>query len=227
MVENDTHYFNNVLASGLLRGPLLEVGAAKIPGNTLPNICEMAERFGIHPTLGVDLALGEGVDVTFDFSIPCSEFAAGWRYGWFNSVVIFNVLEHTFDPAMVLRNALSCLNPGGALVVVAPSVWSIHAYPRDFLRLLPDWFVEFGKQNGLTIIEGLFCFISPFGINRVNIFGDEGKRELPNYLNAGRIQYPFRYWTSRIVHKLFNTFGRSHPFTHAAIGAVFNKPPEK
>src|SRR5439155_6334296 len=152
-------FFRRAYEFGAVREPMLEIGSSKVLPD-LPNLCEMARSFNIRDAIGVDIEIGNGVDVIHDFRTapPYSMRQA------YSTVCIFNVLEHTFDPVTILRNALECTRLGGSLVVSTPANWPIHNYPKDYCRLLPDWYETFADQNGLDVIEELFLWQTEFGL---------------------------------------------------------------
>ncbi len=209
-----------------MKSPFLEVGSARVQGET-PNLCDLAREFKVDEIHGVDLSPGNGVDFLFDFAIPPDEFEKKWEHGSYKTVAVFNVLEHTFDPITVLRNALNCTAEGGTLLVVTPAIWPLHDFPGDYIRFMPHWHEAFASRFGLILHRNAFCWVSQFGIVKIDDLLDEGRYQLPSFLNSGRRDFPIRYWASRYVHRIFNTFGRSHTFTHAAIGAVFTKERRK
>jgi len=204
-------------SAGLVRSRLLEIGSAKVQG--LPNLCDVARTLGITDSIGADLDSAAGVDTVIDFGVSHSQFRERYRIGRFATVCVFNVLEHTFDPLTVLRNAMSCVDLGGTLLVLTPSIWPIHNYPGDYTRLLPDWYREFAKRAGLELIERHFCWLSQFGIEPIARDGS-----FPTYLSRKQQASTTRYWTSRVAHKIGNTYGRSHWACHCAIGAAFTVP---
>jgi hypothetical protein len=212
-------------AMGFVKSPFLEVGSARVQGET-PNLCDLAREFQVERAQGVDLSLGTGVDFTFDFSLAHDDFMGKWEHGTFETVAVFNVLEHTFDPITVLRNALYCVMDGGSLIVVTPVIWPLHDYPGDYVRIMPQWYEAFASCFGLKLHRDTFCWLSQFGIVKIDDLLDEERYQLPTFLNSGRRDSPVRYWVSRYVHRIFNTFGRSHIFMHAAIGAAFTKVPK-
>src|ERR1700730_10686356 len=137
MVKNDYMFFGRCFELGLVKGPLLEIGSMAIEGQR-GNICQEAHKLAISPAFGVDLAPGPGVDYVADFSVSPEEFR--WQFDKFATAVVFNVLEHTFDPITILRNAICCVQPRGTILLVVPTVWPLHDFPKDHCRLMPHWF---------------------------------------------------------------------------------------
>ena len=215
MTRLDIDWFVKCHSAGLVKAPMLEVGSAKVQG--LSNLCEIGRRLGVNDATGVDLVPYEGVDLVADFSLDEEEFRKRVSLKGFSTVCVFNVLEHTFDAITVLSNALSCVDRYGALLVVVPSIWPIHDYPGDFVRLLPDWYREFAKRHELQLIDKHFCWLSEFGVEPISLV--EGG--FPTYLSRAAKSSRSRYWASRVGHKLLNTYGRSHWAPHSAIGAAF------
>jgi hypothetical protein len=222
MTENDIRYFRLCGSRSFVRDRFLEIGSAKVQGASV-NLCDLAKELGVQSTLGVDLQPGVGVDAVADFGTDRNKFLSEWDLGKFSTVAIFNVLEHTFDPITILGNALECVAPSGSLLVLVPSSWPLHNFPGDYVRLMPHWYEEFAKKFGLRIEADLFCWLSPFGITPVRSLLSNGEYCFPTYQNLGQAESPARYWISRFVHKLFNTYGRTHWATHACIGVTFTR----
>lgn len=215
MTSLDEMYFQLCLTAGVVSEPILDVGALRIGEQT--NISQLARRAGLVEIKGADLNAGDDVDYIADFGLPPAEFRRQYAIPVFSTVCVFNVLEHTFDPISVLSNALSCVSENGSLLAVTPSIWPIHNYPGDYNRLLPDWYREFARRRNLTLVEGLFSWLSEFGIERVA----SEKLEFPTYRTRRAKASSVRYWKSRIGHRLLNSYGRSHWGTHCAIAAAF------
>jgi hypothetical protein len=194
-----------LLDRGIIRGPCLELGAG-IPEHSAKAV--LAKR-GID-YVGTDLA-GE-VDVIADFTERASVSHAfvGRRFA---TALLFNVLEHTFDPIRVLDNVFELIADSGICVVLTPTVWPIHSYPMDCWRILPDFYVEYAMRRRHELLWDTFEFVGHRPIVR------RGDRcfELPK---PGRS--PLHGYYSRAVHKLLNTAGRgmlmpSHVATAVAI----------
>jgi SAM-dependent methyltransferase len=203
MIEGDREYLHALIRRGLLTGPLLEVGAG-IPEHSAR---AMVESAGIE-YVGTDI---EGrVDVLVDLSDDQAVRAAFAGRPLFGSAIVFNVLEHTFDPIRVLDNVFSLLSPGGVCVALTPSVWPIHSYPIDCWRILPDFYVEYARRNGHEVLRDTFVYVGHGPV-------PPRAASLPA---PGRSRVHRLY--SRVVHRLFNTSARgmlmpSHVATAVAL----------
>ncbi len=212
MTEGDRNYVEMLLIDRAIESPMLELGAG-YGGSTCR---ELAARYAYdyHAT---DIAPSHGVDFVADFSDARGVSAAFGRRQ-FGCVLVLNVLEHTFDPIIILDNALALTKEGGHVVVITPATWSLHKYPIDCCRLLPDWYIQYSLTRDCTLIRKFFWFI---GVGEVDRYVDDvGNHAFPVPYHSA----PVRRWFSRLIHKLFNTFGRGMAFpSHIAIGAVLQK----
>jgi SAM-dependent methyltransferase len=212
MVGADLEFVEALLRKKVIAGPVLELGT----GYGGATCRELVGASGLQ-YFGTDLEPGAGVDFAANFE-RCEDMAVFRPVAPFGTVLVLNVLEHTFDPIRVLDNARSLLAPGGTLVVLTPAVWPLHSYPFDVWRILPDFYREYAKRRGMRLEEDHFVFA---GFGPVNSFADRtGAPSFPPPA-AGR----WRLLFGRAVHKCFNTFGRSmfQP-SHAAVGAVLVQP---
>jgi SAM-dependent methyltransferase len=219
MTQNDIAYFDLCRRSGLVSPRLLEVGSAKVQGG-MPNVCDLARNVGINETKGADIEAASGVDLVCDFSTSRVEFQKAWQYGEFQTVVIFNVLEHTFDPLNVFANALHCLAPGGHILVVVPSIWPLHDYPRDYVRLMPHWFETVETRFNLRLHRDAFCWLSDYGISQIKDDTRDKTYSFPRYYSA--LKRPsLKYWMSWGANRLLRVAGSKDWAPHCAIGAAF------
>lgn len=209
MTELDIQFIKTLLGAGVIGDPVLELGVGY--GGVVSK--ELVESSG-RRYFSTDLFPTASVDMVADFETGdgVQEVA---RVGPYGTVLVLNVLEHTFDPVAVLDNALKILATSGSLVVVAPAVWPLHSHPIDCCRLLPDWFRKFAQTRHLSILEDYFSYV---GFGPISAFrGADGHDRFPEPA-AGA---PAWRLYSRTVHRVFNTFGRTmwQP-SHIVIGAV-------
>jgi hypothetical protein len=138
--------------------------------------------------------------------------------GPFGTVLLLNVLEHTFDPIRVLDHAVALVRPGGTVVNVTPTVWPLHDYPYDAWRLLPNFYEEYTRRRGLKLHPDYFEYVGAGKVTETR--NPDGSYRLPR---PGRS--PRHWWYSRAVHRVFNTAGRgmAQP-SHVAVGCVLQVP---
>jgi SAM-dependent methyltransferase len=211
LVEDDLDYVRRLLSASVLLGPVLELGTG-YEGETCRGL---VTRYGLK-YVGTDLDEGPGVDVAANFE-SAADMAGFARFGPFGTVLVLNVLEHTFDPLRVMDNARSLLAPGGRLVLLTPAVWPLHSYPLDTWRILPNLYEQYAERNGLRLLRDHFEYV---GRGPVDRFRKGSGYSLPPPWRSRREEL-----IGRSVHRAFRTFGRLmfHP-THIAVAAVIEVP---
>lgn len=211
MVDDDAKYIEKLLKLALIKSPCLELGA----GYDGPNNRELIQKMNLL-YYGTDIVPGNNVDFVVDFENPIN-IAEQFNSIQFNSIIVLNVLEHTFDPIRVLDNVFSILAPGGTCAILTPTVWPLHNYPFDCWRINPDFYEEYCKRRGLNLLREHFEYI---GFHNVKENVDiSGAYCLPNPART-----KFQSLRSRATHKLFNTFGRGMFFpSHVATACVIQK----
>lgn len=210
MTGPDLEYIKTLVKSGIMIGPVLELGAG-YGGNTCRELIEQADL----EYEATDIFPSEGVKYVADFTDQknVSKVFGDQRYG---TVLCLNILEHTFDPAAILDNSLSLIRKGGRLVVITPAVWTLHNFPIDCSRLLPNWYEEYAKSRQCVLIREYFYYVGYGSV--ANFVDKDGNYQFPLPCPIGS----FKYWWSRFIHKAFNTSGRGMAFpSHIAIGCVF------
>jgi SAM-dependent methyltransferase len=60
--------------------------------------------------------------------------------GSVGTAICLETLEHVSDPPAACRELARVVGGGGALIVTAPTLLGIHAYPDDYFRFMPDSF---------------------------------------------------------------------------------------
>lgn len=211
MIEADLTWIQNLLLRKLIASPVLELGT----GYGGRNCRETLVAAGLQH-YGSDMAAGPGVDLVADFEK--AEDMQQFQALGLGSVLILNVLEHTFDPVRVLDHALSIVRPGGNLVLLTPAVWPLHDYPFDAFRLLPNFYEQYAKRRGLELEPDSFEFI---GRGKVR----DHRQPDGTYAFPRPTANRWHDLYSRAVQKLFNTTGRHMFFpAHQAVGCVLQKP---
>lgn len=210
MTNEDIEFVQRLLVCGIIRGPVLELGAG-YGGETSR---EMVERAGLEYQT-TDVCTGPGVDYVADFE--ADSCLSSFPHRNFGTVLVLNVLEHVFAPIEVLDNSVKLTRPGGTVIVITPCMWPVHNYPRDYQRLLPDWYITYAeRRQNVRLVQSWFEFM---GRGPISKFARGEEHHLPS---PWRTALASIY--SRAVHKCFNTSGRGHwTSTHSAIGAVFHK----
>lgn len=214
MTQRDSEFIDRLLHERLIFSPCLELGTGYGGENNRGRI----EGAGII-YFGTDMQSGPQVDFVANFEVPLETIIPVFRpVSPFGSILVLNVLEHTFDPLRVLSNVLALLRPEGTCVIVTPTVWPLHGYPQDYWRINPDFYVEYCRRHDLVLQEETFLYL---GYHPVPENGRRpGHYELPA---PCRSQGSHLY--SRLIHKIFNTCGRGMLFpSHVATGVVIQKP---
>ncbi|MEH2196031.1 MAG: methyltransferase domain-containing protein [Nostoc sp.] len=128
----------------------------------------------------LNLEPGPGVDIVgdaHDVSVVKPES--------FDSVIIFNVLEHCYAPWIVVENIYTWLKPGGKCFAMVPSAIRIHATPVDYWRPLPDafaWMYKNFSQHKLYVYGNPTTVIASYhGIAVEELTSEELDAYHPDY----------------------------------------------
>ena len=212
MTDRDRLFLLKLLRQERLSSPVLELGSGHAEHSARGIIVEAGLQF-----VGTDNFSGPGVDYVADFE-RTEDLQVFDGVAPFGTVLVLNVLEHTFDPIRVLDNALSLVKGGGHLVVIAPVIWPLHSYPHDMWRMNPDWFEEYAKRRCLVLDPATFAYL---GRGKVHDFRDgKGAYTLPPP-TKNRLRSVY----SKVAHKVLNTTGRGMFFpSRLAIGALLTRP---
>jgi SAM-dependent methyltransferase len=124
-------------------GRVADIGSAgEWVRHALPDGCQYVaidfpatatERYGTRPDVFADAA-----------ELP-------FRDGSFDTVVLFDVLEHLGKPNDALREIARLLRPGGSALLSVPFLYPIHDAPHDFQRLTPHGLRRDVELAGLQI----------------------------------------------------------------------------
>jgi SAM-dependent methyltransferase len=140
------HHFNRELRSvaGGDLGRLLDIGCGDKPFRSFLS----PRRY-----VGVDLLrFGGGmVGAVAAADVFADGLRLPFRSGAFDTVVAFQVLEHTPLPGQVLGEAHRVLRPGGRLIVTVPQSYPMHGVPHDFYRYTAHGLRYLLEQAGFRV----------------------------------------------------------------------------
>lgn len=213
MTQDDLSFVRALVAHNQIGRSVLELGG-RYPTQTCKALIERSGRSYV----ATDLQADDTVDFAADFETGAGVSAIA-AAGPFDTVLVLNVLEHCFNPVAVLDNVLRVTTPGGKVVTVTPAVWPLHNFPIDSCRLLPDWYRQFANSRVVELVDEWFWYV---GVGRVADFRTrDGQDRFP----PPAASKPIYRLYCRVVHKVFNTFGRGmmQP-SHLAIGALLALP---
>lgn len=71
----------------------------------------------------------------------------------FDCIVSFEVLEHVFNPDVILSELSRVLKPGGFFLFTVPFVWEEHETPYDFARYTSFGIESLARKNNFTVID--------------------------------------------------------------------------
>jgi SAM-dependent methyltransferase len=211
MVGVDFDYIKKLIDLGVIGSPCLDLGSGG--AGELHNCKNLITESGLR-YVGTDILHTTNVDVVANFEdeIELNKERFSEKFA---SILVLNVLEHTFDPIRVLDNVFAILQPGGTCVIITPTVWPIHDFPIDCYRINPTFYEEYCKRRSLHLIQEHFEYVGFHNVKE-NMDSDTSTYVLPKpTANGIGLAY------SKIIHKLFNTFGRRMSCeSHIATGVV-------
>lgn len=213
MINADVQYVRKMLEAGVIRSPCLELGVG-YGGETNKALLQQANI----KYLGTDMIVGPEVDYVVNFEESCDVIHECFKMAPpLSSALVLNVLEHTFDPIRILDNVFSLLVAGGTCVIITPTVWPLHNYPCDCWRINPNFYEEYCKRRRHRLLVNTFEYVGYHPVRQNLDSTGQYQLPLPTQNRAKRL------W-SRLVHKVFNTYGRGMFFpSHIATGVVIEK----
>jgi hypothetical protein len=112
----------------------------------------------------IDIDPSRKPDQILDLTDP--NFCKNYLGDKVNLVCIFEVLEHTKDPSLAIKNIYNLIEKGSVVLLSTPFIFNIHDEPNDFYRFtkygLKEIFKEFSEveikeKNGW--LESIFVII--------------------------------------------------------------------
>ena len=140
------YHFNRCLreVAGVTRGVVLDIGCGRKPFRGFL----AASRY-----IGIDQVGFHGglPETTPDADVFGDGTALPFRDASVDSVVAFQVLEHTPEPGRVLEEACRVLRAGGAVIVTVPQSYPMHGVPYDFYRYTAYGLRHILERAGFTV----------------------------------------------------------------------------
>ncbi len=130
----------------------------------------------------------------------------------YDFIVIFNVLEHLFDPNLAVRNLSTICKKDGKIIGSTPFIFRVHGAPKDYLRFTKDHLIELLKSNNFKDIEIIELGTGPF-LACISL--------LRSYLKYLPIFYQLLVLVSLVLDKLIKLFIKTDPKKIYPIGYVF------
>lgn len=72
----------------------------------------------------------------------------------FDTVLMTEVLEHLFEPEVVLSELRRVLRPGGKLLITTPFIWELHEVPYDYARYTLYGIQSLALHAGYSVVHG-------------------------------------------------------------------------
>lgn len=216
-VPADRTYLRAAMEHGHVGTSVLEIGSRDWQGGE-GNMRAVVTSSG-RTWSGCDIEVGPGVDFTLDILDDDQVGAVGREWG---TVLLFNLLEHVYDPVTALTNSLRLVEPGGTAVICGPAIWELHGFPRDYWRPMPDFFTEYAARHGMTVglmqwVLNEFAWIpgrEPH--TRLMPVGDQ----FPGRLTTGATYGKARSAVSIGLQRSLNLTGRFTIFPRVGLGLV-------
>ncbi len=163
----------------------------------------------------VDLGVGNTSWDYSELSAKANLVALPFEDGAFDAAVNIVVLEHTPEPARVLKEIARVLRPGGRLLLVAPQMWEVHQARHNYYRFTRHGLARLLAEAALSDpiirpIGGYFTLLGRRTLNGLRFF-QNGWRWLLFPLAAAAAG------TSALILPLFDSLDTSKDFTLAYV----------
>lgn len=211
MTGDDIRYMQKLIKSAMISDPVLELGTGY--GGVTSKALLTQAGYNYYAT---DLQKSAEVDFVCDFE-NAEDLSVFQGTAPFGTILVLNVLEHTFNPVLILDNCLRLLAPDGKLIIITPSIWPLHDYPFDTWRINPNFYEEYARKRQMCLLDNYFEYVGKGCIKDFKDLQGNYAYPFPNNSQLHRLY-------SRIIHCVFRTYGRGmYSPTHLAVAAVMQK----
>jgi SAM-dependent methyltransferase len=115
-----------------LSGKLLDAGCGKMPYRKF-----ILDNTAVEKYVGLDIetALVYQENVIPDYT--WNGITMPFESSTFDCAFATEVLEHCFEPGIILKEIYRVLKPGGTFLFTVPFIWNLHEVPNDAFRYTP------------------------------------------------------------------------------------------
>jgi len=135
------------IAPVYFNGVLLDLGCGRMPYKKL-----IEEKSGITQYIGMDIENPVYQQDAFKPDLFWDGKTIPLESSSVNTVILVEVLEHTPDPANILKEVNRVLATGGVVFITVPFVWNLHDVPYDEYRYTPFALERMFQQAGFSDI---------------------------------------------------------------------------
>ena len=182
-----------------IKGMILDVGCGEKP---YANLFAATEYIGIDIEQSGHDHTHSNIDMFYDGQhIPFEDNSI-------DSIICFEVLEHVFEPEIIIQEMYRVLKPGGKLMLTTPFIWNEHEIPYDYGRYtyfgLKHLFTKnkFTVVNQKRIVSGITLFVV-----LISLYAREGQESLKNIFKKSKVWNGLIYLLFRPLFFIFNVTG--------------------
>ncbi len=219
----DFLFLRELIDSGTVHTSVLEIGSYNRQGGHLGNGRDTCQQAGVLWE-GVDIVPGPGVDFLLDVLDDGAVDSLGRRWP---CVLLFNLLEHVYDPPLALRNARRLVEPDGVIAVAGPVIWEAHDYPQDYWRPMPGFFFEFARREGLDVVPGSPTWLLEGRLLPFDALRDGSQHLVPSRRFAPQVIARRPGSVAALLDRgVARLFGRGWVFPFCGFGVALRVPPQ-
>ena len=131
-----------------LKDNLLDIGCGKMPYRK-----HILENSAVNLYTGVDIEDALVYDKAIKPDLRWDGRSIPLANNTYQTVIATEVLEHCFEPEIVLKEINRVLKPGGVFFFTVPFLWNLHEVPNDAYRYTPFSLERLLLNSGFTNIQ--------------------------------------------------------------------------
>jgi SAM-dependent methyltransferase len=131
-----------------LNGNLLDIGCGKMPYKQY-----ILQNSSVNRYVGLDIHTALIYDANVKPDITWDGIAMPINDESFDCAIATEVLEHCFEPNIILKETYRVLKPKSVFFFTVPFLWPLHEAPHDAYRYTPWTLERLLKQAGFSEIQ--------------------------------------------------------------------------